>query len=50
MREQPMPAGDVDDAAAALTTSHPPGDLPRLVKFLARKAAGPAYRPADVVE
>jgi hypothetical protein len=48
--EQAVPAGEVDDAAAAEPPAHPPGHLPGLEELLARQAPGLADRTAQGIE
>ena len=40
MREETVPAAQIDDASAAKETPHPARRLPGFVEFLARQAAG----------
>src|SRR5687768_11162688 len=50
MRQQPMPACDIDDPSASTPSPHATRDLPRFVELLARQAAGPTHRPSEAVE
>jgi hypothetical protein len=45
-----VPAGEIDDPAAAEPPPGAAGDLPRLVELLAREAARLAHHARDVVE
>ena len=45
-----MPAGDVDDPAAAAAPADASRDLPRLEQFLAWQPSDAADDPADAVE
>ena len=47
MGEEPVPAGEIDDAAAAAHAPHAPRHLPGFVQLLARQAFGRAHRPRD---
>ena len=50
MRDEPVPAGEIDDPPAAKSPPRPPRDLPRLVELLAREAARRADDARDVIE
>ena len=50
LREQPMAAAEIDDAAAAKEPPHPPRHLPRLVQFLARQASCVADSAGQPIE
>ena len=50
MRQQAMPAGDIDDPAAAAVTAHPTRHLPGLEQFLSRQPPHPADDAAEAVE
>jgi transcription elongation GreA/GreB family factor len=50
MREQPMPTGEIDDAAAAEAPSRAASQLPRLVELLPRQAVGLADDAPDAIE
>ena len=50
MRDQPMAAGEIDDAAAAKPPTRAPRDLPRLEELLAWQAVGAADDATDSIE
>ena len=50
VREEPVPAAEIDNAAAAKQASCPARDFPRFVKFLARQAPGGADGAPDPIE
>jgi hypothetical protein len=50
VRQQAVPAADVDHAAATKHTAHPPCHFPGFVQFLSRNAAGRANGSAQPVE
>ena len=50
MSKQPVPTGNIDDAASAKETPDAPRGLPRLEELLARQAACMAHGAGEPIE